>query len=167
LAGKFNFQKLLDELYQIGWVVYCKKPFKSPWHVLRYLGRYTHRVALSNQRIVSLQDGQVTFSWRDYKDNNKTKLMKLDASDFIRRFLLHVLPSRFVKIRHYGILSNRNRNIKLRLCQRLTFSKIRESQKLTTIDLLFKLTGIDLRICPCCGQRTMTLKTNFGCKFAT
>jgi hypothetical protein len=167
LAGKLNFQALLDALYQKQWVVYCKKPFKSPWHVLRYLGRYIHRVALSNQRIVALQDEQVTFSWRDYKDNNKTKLMTLDVSEFIRRFLLHVLPSRFVKIRHYGILSNRNRSTKLRLCQRLTLSKIRESQKLNTIDLLFKLTRIDLRVCPCCGQMTMVHKTNFGLKFAT
>ena len=108
------------------WVVYRKKPFKSPWHVLRYLGRYTHRVAIANHRIVSLQDGRVTFAWRDYKDKGKTKLMVLDAPEFIRRFLLHVLPSRFVKIRHYGILSNRNRNRKLRLCQKLTLSRIRD-----------------------------------------
>jgi hypothetical protein len=158
---------LLDELYQINWVVYCKKPFKSPRHVLRYLGRYTHRVALSNQRIIDLQDDQVTFSWRDYKNDNKTKLMTLDVSEFIRRFLLHVLPSRFVKIRHYGILSNRNRNTKLRLCQRLTFSKIQQSQKLSPVELLLKLTGIDLQICPCCGKRTMVHKSNFGFKFAT
>jgi hypothetical protein len=167
LTGKLNFHKLLDELYQINWVVYCKKPFKSPWHVLRYLDRYTHRVALSNQRIIDLQDDQVTFSWRDYKDNNKTKLMTLDVSEFIRRFLLHVLPCRFVKIRHYGILSNRNRNTKLRLCQRLTFSKIRQVQKLAAVDLLLKLTGIDLRLCPCCGKKTMVHKSNFGFKFAT
>jgi hypothetical protein len=167
LAGKLNFQSLLDELYQKQWVVYCKKPFKSPWHVLRYLGCYTHRVALSNQRIVDLQDDQVTFSWRDYNDNSKTKLMTLDVSEFIRRFLLHVLPGRFVKIRHYGILSNRNRSTKLRLCQRLTLSKIREAQKLNPIDLRFKLTGIDLRVCPCCGQKTMIHKPNFGFKFAT
>lgn len=100
LSGKLKFQSLINALYQKEWVVYCKKPFKSPWHVLRYLGRYTHRVAISNQKIVSLQDGRVTFSWRDYKDENKTKLMTLEASEFIRRFLLHVLPDRFVKIRH-------------------------------------------------------------------
>ena len=132
LAGKRNFQAFIDVLYQKEWVAYCKKPFKSPWHVLRYLGRYTHRVALSNQRLVNLQDGHVTFSWRDYKDKKQsTKLMTLGAFEFIRRFLLHVLPNRFVKIRHYGILSNRNRNSKLRLCQKLTFSKIRELQKLS------------------------------------
>jgi hypothetical protein len=146
-------------LYQTEWVVYCKKPFESPWHVLRYLGRYTHRVAISNQRLISLQDGRVTFFWRDYKDKkHSTKLMTLEAPEFIRRFLLHVLPHRFVKIRHYGILSNRNRNGKLRLCQKLTLSKIRESQKLSLIELLFKLTGLDLRVCPCCKQGRMVTK---------
>lgn len=166
LYGKLKFQMLLDTLYKKDWIVYCKKPFKSPWHVLRYLGRYTHRVAISNQRIVSLQDDRVTVSWRDYKDDNKTKLMVLNVSEFIRRFLLHVLPGGFVKIRHYGILSNRNRNSKLRLCQRLTLSNIRQSQKLSMVDLLFKITGIDIRVCPCCGG-TMIHKTNFGLKFST
>jgi hypothetical protein len=166
LSGKLKFQALIDALYRKEWVVYCKKPFKSPWHVLRYLGRYTHRVAISNQRIVNLDNDQVVFTWRDYKNENKTKLMTIDASEFIRRFLLHVLPSRFVKIRHYGILSNRNRNRKLRLCQKLTFSKIQESQKLSAVELLLKLTGLDIRICPCCGG-TMIHKTNFDFKFST
>jgi hypothetical protein len=134
--------------------------------VLRYLGRYTHRVAISNQRIISLDNAHVSFQWRDYKDSNRTKLMPLDAPEFIRRFLMHVLPSRFVKIRHYGILSNRNRNRKLRLCQKLTFSKIWESQKLSAIELLSKLTGFDLRVCPCCGGN-MFHKTDFGFKFST
>ena len=167
LAGKSNFQRLVDRLYQIEWVVYCKKPFKSPWHVLRYLGRYTHRVAISNQRLVSLQDGRVTFCWRDYKDKSKTKLMTLEVSEFIRRFLLHVLPSRFVKIRHYGILSNRNRSTKLRLCQKLTGVKIRELTKLSAVELLLQLTGIDLRICPCCKQGKMVTKRILVPQFGT
>jgi len=168
LSGKLKFQSLINALYQKEWVVYCKKPFKSPWHVLRYLGRYTHRVAISNQRIVSLQDGRVTFSWRDYKDKKRsTKLMTLEASEFIRRFLLHVLPSRFVKIRHYGILSNRNRNRKLRLCQKLTLSKIRDTQKLSMVELLLKLTGLDLRVCPCCKQGRMITKQLLGQLFQT
>ena len=173
LSGKTNFQALIDDLYQKEWVVYCKKPFKSPWHVLRYLGRYTHRVAISNQRIIDLQDGAgakapaVTFQWRDYKDDNKTKLMSVDAFEFIRRFLLHVLPSRFMKIRHYGILSNRNRNRKLRLCQRLTFSKSWEVQKISAVELLLKLTGLDLRICPCCKQGKMVTKQILGQEFRT
>ncbi|HBE78906.1 MAG TPA: IS91 family transposase, partial [Firmicutes bacterium] len=90
----------------------------------------------------------------------------LDAPEFIRHFLMHVLPSRFVKMRHYGILSNRNRNRKLRLCQKLTFSKIQESQKLSVGELFLKLTGKDLRICPCCGG-TRIHKTDFGFKFST
>ena len=167
LSGKLKFQGLVDALYRKDWVVYCKKPFKSPWHVLRYLGKYTHRVAISNQRIVSLQDNRVTFAWRDYKDKGKTKLMTLEASEFIRRFLLHVLPNRFVKIRHYGILSNRNRNRKLRLCQKLTLSKIREVQKLSTVELLLKLTGLDLRVCPCCKQGKMITKQLLGLQFQT
>ena len=130
------------------------------------LGPVYHRVAISNQRIVGLDYDQVSFQWRDYKDDNRTKLMALEASEFIRRFLMHVLPSQFVKIRHYGILSNRNRNCKLRLCQKLTFSKILESQKLSAVELLLKLAGLDIRICPCCGG-TMIRKSNFGFKFST
>jgi ribosomal protein L32 len=167
LSGKLKFHALIDSLYQKEWVVYCKKPFKSPWHVLRYLGRYTHRVAISNQRIVSLHNDRVSFQWRDYKDKNHNKVMMLEASEFIRRFLLHVLPSRFVKIRHYGILSNRNRNRKLRLCQKLTFSKSREVQKLSASELLLKLTGLDLRVCPSCGKGIMIHKADLGFKFST
>ena len=98
MGQKRNFQGLIDRLYQVDWVVYCKPPFKSPYHVLRYLGRYTHRVAIANNRITNISNGQVSFKWRDYKDYNHNKLMTLEASEFIRRFLLHVLPSKFVKI---------------------------------------------------------------------
>ena len=156
LGGKRSFQVLLDKLYQLEWVVYCKKPFKSPWYVLNYLGRYTHRVALTNNRILDISEGNVTFKWRDYRDNHKTKVMTLDAEEFIRRFLLHVLPKWFVKIRHYGILSNRNRNRKLRICQRLTLSKIRKAlPQLSSAELLKELTGIDLTVCPSCGKGHM------------
>ena len=116
-----SFQQLLDRLYGKEWVVYCKKPFAGPEYVLRYLCLYTHRVAISNSRIVGLEDGKVTFKWRDYKDGrHQTKLMTLAAPEFIRRFLLHVLPERFVKIRYYGMLSNRTRRMKVGLCRRLT-----------------------------------------------
>ena len=105
-----NFSNLLSNLYSKDWVVYCKKPFKSPHHVVKYLGRYTHRVAISDARIQGFQDNMVTFKYKDYKDSNKIKYMKLHADEFVRRFLLHVLPSGFTKVRHYGILSSRNIN---------------------------------------------------------
>ena len=96
-----SFPQLLDRLYGKEWVVYCKKPFAGPEYVLRYLCRYAHRVAISNSRIVGMEDGRVTFRWRDYKDGrHRTKLMTLAVPEFIRRFLLHVLPERFVKIRY-------------------------------------------------------------------
>jgi len=114
-----NFLNFINTLYQKDWVVYCKKPFKSPWHVVRYLGRYTHRVAISNSRIESFGGNSVTFRWKDYRNHNRVKLMTLDATEFVRRFLLHVLPSGFTRIRHYGILSSRNIGTKLALCIKL------------------------------------------------
>jgi hypothetical protein len=86
------------------WVVYSKPPFKDAETLIDYLGRYTHRIAIGNHRILKMEDGQVFFSWRDYADGNKKKIMKLEASEFIRRFLLHVLPEKFVKLRYYGLL---------------------------------------------------------------
>lgn len=156
---KHKFQTMLNELYRREWVVYCKPPFRSPQHVIEYLGRYTHRIAISNNRIVKLEDGKVTFRWRDYGDHNRIKLMTVDACEFIRRFLLHVLPDNFVKIRHYGLLSNRNRKTKLRQCQEiLGISSNRKEQTLESEsweELLFRLTGIDPCICPCCGKGRM------------
>ncbi|MCB2307411.1 transposase [Clostridium estertheticum] len=90
-------------------MVYCKPPFGSAEHVLEYLGRYSHRVSISNHRIINLENGYVTFKWKDYRDYNKEKFMTLTVDEFMRRFFMHVLPRKFVKIRHYGILSNRNR----------------------------------------------------------
>ncbi len=102
---------------------FCKKPFKSPWHVVNYLGRYTHRVAIGNSRIISFDGASVSFKLKDYKDGSKAKVMSLTIEEFIRRFLLHVLPSGFSKIRHYGILSSRNLGTKLALCLRLVGTK--------------------------------------------
>jgi len=104
LALRSNFLSLVDTLYYKNWVVFCKKPLKSPGHVVRYLGRYTHRVAISNSRILAFDGQAVSFAWNDYKDNNKSKVMTLDAAEFSRRFLLHVLPDRFVKIRPHKSL---------------------------------------------------------------
>jgi len=112
-----RFRAWLRPLKDIEWVVYAKPPFGGPEYVLRYLARYTHRVAISNGRLLSLENGQVTFQWRDSKDNNQIKAMTLDAVQFIRRFLLHILPPGFVKIRHFGFLSSRRRSAALALCR--------------------------------------------------
>jgi Putative transposase len=98
-------------------VVYSKPPFGGPEHVLKYLARYTHRVAISNGRLISVENGQVRFRWRDSRHNNRSSTMRLEATEFIRRFLLHVLPAGFVKIRHFGLLANRNGCRALALCR--------------------------------------------------
>jgi predicted Zn-ribbon and HTH transcriptional regulator len=104
-----HFQRFLNHLYSQKWVVYTKQPFDNPDSVINYLGRYTHRVAISNQRILEITDNTVTFRYKDYADNNKLKTMTLSSMEFIRRFLMHILPTQFVKIRHYGIIANRTR----------------------------------------------------------
>lgn len=150
------FHELLKGLYEKEWIVYCKPPFKSPGLVIRYLGRYTHRIAISNQRIISTDNGQVSFRWKDYRDGSKEKIMTLQAEEFIRRFLMHVLPERFVKIRHYGFLSNRNRKTLLAVCRMLTGTKENpDTRKLTTQQLILKLTGVDITRCPECGAHAM------------
>ncbi len=111
----------LTPLYRKEWVVYAKRPFGGPEQVLKYLARYTHRVAISNSRLLDLSDGQVTFRYKDYADAHKSKAMTLSADEFLRRFVQHVLPQGFVKIRHYGLLANRRRDERLRLCRRLLF----------------------------------------------
>ena len=143
LALRSNFLSLINTLYTKNWVVFCKKPFKSPGHVVRYLGRYTHRVAISNSRILAFDGQSVSFAWRDYKDGNKSKVMKLDATEFCRRFLLHVLPNRFVKIRHYGLLCSRNIKSKLSQCMKMTGTKpLSQTNKIRKDD----------KVCRCCGS---------------
>jgi Putative transposase len=110
------FQGHLDSVRNVEWVVYAKPPFAGPQQVVDYVGRYTHRVAISNQRILDTQNGQVKFTWRDYRDHHQQKIMTLSADEFIRRFLLHVLPSGFHRIRYYGFLANPHRQQKLKLC---------------------------------------------------
>jgi hypothetical protein len=111
------FYSLLGSLRRIEWVVYSKPPFGGPEHVLKYLARYTHRVAISNGRLINLENGAVRFRWRDSRHNNRSSTMRLEATEFIRRFVLHVLPAGFVKIRHFGLLANRNRRQALALCR--------------------------------------------------
>jgi hypothetical protein len=119
LAQPNIFAAWLRPLYRQDWVVYLKRPFGGPAYVLQYLGRYTHRVAISNHRLVSLVDGQVTFRWRDSADHNKQKLLTLPVDEFLRRFLLHLLPEGFVRIRNFGFLANRKRATLLPLCFQL------------------------------------------------
>jgi Putative transposase/Transposase zinc-binding domain len=119
LAQASHFERLLDHAVRHDWVVYAKRPFGGPQQVLKYLARYTHRVAISNRRLLALYHGQVTFRWKDYARGGRQSQMTLAAVEFIRRFLLHVLPGGFMKIRHYGFLANRARTTKRDLCRRL------------------------------------------------
>src|SRR3990172_5567234 len=147
----------LKELRKKNWVVYAKKPFGSPQTVLDYLGRYTHRVALSNNRILAVENGLVTFSYRDRRDKDRLKSMPLDAEEFIRRFLLLVLPDGFMRVRHFGFLANRTKKHALPQCRKLLGLNpaLPEIPKRSAHDLLRELTGIDLSRCPRCQNGTM------------
>jgi len=149
----------LKALRKKNWVVYAKKPFGSPQTVLDYLGRYTHRVALSNNRILALENGQVTFSYRDRRDKDRLKSMPLDAQEFIRRFLLHVLPDGFMRVRHFGFLANRAKKHALPQCRKLLGLNpaLPEIPKKSPQDLLLELTGVDLSRCPACKKGTMVI----------
>lgn len=154
------WQSLIDRLYGKDWVVYAKPPFGGAEHVLRYLGAYTHRVAISNHRIVTVEGDKVTFRIRDYADGNPSKLLTLHAPEFIRRFLLHVLPARFVRIRHYGLCAARNVRTKLARARELLEPGRRQSPQGTGEPArkepwwkrLLTLIGIDLTVCPRCGK---------------
>src|SRR5947209_20538813 len=113
------FRSYLAPLKQTEWVVYAKRPFAGPQQVLDYVGRYTHRVAISNNRLLDIEGDQVQFKWKDYRNGDQVKAMTLSADEFIRRFLMHVMPSGFHRIRYYGFLGNRHRNEKLAECRRL------------------------------------------------
>jgi hypothetical protein len=119
LAQEKAFRAFLRPLFRQDWVVYAKRPFGGPRHVLHYLARYTHRVAISNHRIVDFTDGKVTFLWKDYANGSKRRLMTLTAEEFLRRFLLHTLPRGFIRIRFFGFLASRRRAASLPLCQQL------------------------------------------------
>ncbi len=118
-----SFNKFLEPLYEKTWITYIEPPKGKPENVIEYVGRYSFRVAIANERIKKVENGFVTFEYKDYKDNSKIKEMTISAIEFIRRFLLHVLPEKFTKIKHYGILTNRNKKDKIKLC-RLLISKI-------------------------------------------
>ena len=154
LAEPVAFTRRLRELRQVEWVVYAKPPFGGPGQVLAYLGRYTHRVAIANSRLVTVSDGDVAFRWKDYRHHGKAKVMTLCAHEFIRRFLLHALPDGFHRIRHYGFLANGRRTQKLVLCRKLLEVPPVAPGVATTHepDTLFFLDR-----CPCCGGVMITL----------
>ncbi|MFA5183874.1 MAG: IS91 family transposase [Syntrophales bacterium] len=150
------FESFRKHLYHKKWVVYCKPPFGGPKGVLQYLGRYTHRIAISNNRVLDNRDGNVSFLWRDYADDNRKKTMTLKADEFIRRFLLHILPERFVRIRHFGLLANRNRKDAIAACREFlgtgqTVAKESARQE-TWQDQLLRICGIDVTACPVCHK---------------
>jgi len=153
-----TFEIFRRRLYHKKWIVYCKPPFAGVSGVLQYLGRYTHRIAISNNRILSFNDKEVSFRWRDYADDDKQKVMTLKADEFIRRFLLHVLPARYVRIRHFGLLGNRKRKDNIALCRRLLkvhMSMSKERKEETWQEQLFRICGVDVTSCPVCKKRRM------------
>jgi len=156
LSNPGDWSRFLSSLYQKEWIVFCKPPFKNAACVVEYLGRYTHRVAISNNRILKAENGMVIFKWRDYKDSSKWKVMALPADEFIRRFLIHILPPGFMKIRHYGLLANRGKAVRLNLCKLLTHTPLTKRVTPTTVELIFKLTGKDISICPRCGSSKLS-----------
>jgi len=152
-----SFDLLVQSVSKVKWIAYAKRPFAGPEQVLGYLGRYTHRIAISNNRIQSINNGKVDFSYRDRANNNELKTMTVTAEEFIRRFLLHVLPERFMKIRYFGFLSNKNKREAIDLIRRLTDSDAQwpEKEKETVIEMLLRLTGKDITLCPECKKGRM------------
>lgn len=158
LQTRRTFLRYLAPLRDVEWVVYSKAPFDGPEQVLRYLSRYTHRVAISNDRLLDFDDGRVSFSWKDYRDNNQRKTMTLAAEEFMRRFLMHVLPKGFQRIRHYGFLANCCRGRKLALCRQLLRMPLDEPGchlKKDYRQRYEELTGRSLTQCPVCQQGKM------------
>lgn len=158
LLAPHIFDNYLNDLAAKDWIVYAKKPFGGPEQVINYLGQYTHRIAISNYRLVRLKGDKITFKVRDKDNPGHSKLMTLNALEFLRRFLLHVLPKGFVRIRHFGILGSRSKKEKIQLIREL--EKIIESLvseiDLNWQELLLKTTGIDLKLCPSCKEGELT-----------
>jgi predicted Zn-ribbon and HTH transcriptional regulator len=155
-TASLAFNLLINALRNKPWIVYAKKPFGSPVHVLNYLGRYTHRVALSNDRILSARNGAVTFSYRDRKNQDRKKTMTLDAHEFIRRFLLHVIPKGFVRVRHFGFLANRSKSALSKCRQLLDLDPaVPKLAQRSVHTMMLQLTGIDISRCPLCQTGTL------------
>jgi hypothetical protein len=163
LAEPAAFAAFLATCRATDWVVYAKPPFAGPAQVLEYLGRYTHRVALSNDRLLSVDDDQVRFRWKDYAHGSRLKLMTLSAEEFLRRFLLHILPDRFVRIRHFGVLANRDRRAKLARCRQLLAVPPAPppAPPEPVAALVQRLTGVDIAQCPVCRAGRLRLVAVF------
>jgi hypothetical protein len=166
LRSRNAFLRHIAPIRRKDWVVYAKPPFAGPEEVLKYVARYTHSVAISNNRLLDINDGKVQFRWKDYRDDNRHKTMTLGADEFIRRFLLHVLPDGFQRIRYFGFLANRYRAEKLALCRQLmqmpppaTTPEVNKDYK----DRYEALTGISLKKCPLCRCGTMVVIETFEC----
>lgn len=153
-----EFEKLVQSLSKVQWIAYAKRPFAGPEQVLEYLGRYTHRVAISNNRILSIDNGKVTFTYRD-RENNETREMSLDANEFIRRFLMHVLPRGFMKIRYFGFLSHKNKKQAIPLLRKLIDPNAKLPEKIneTIFEMMLRLTGTDITCCPKCKKGKMKM----------
>jgi hypothetical protein len=153
-AGREEFEGLVSEAVRTDWVVYAKPPFGGPEVVLKYLARYTHRAAISNHRLLELKDGQVRFRWKDYAHGGRRRTMTLSAIEFVRRLVMHVLPSGFVRIRHYGLLANRHRREKLALCRELLGAAA--ASEAEDVEPMPRREGCDAvtptRACPVCGS---------------
>lgn len=145
-----SHENILNSCYRKDWVVYCKKPFKNADTVIKYLSRYTHKIAISNGRIKSHDNHQVTFSYKDYKDHNKIKEMILDEEEFLKRFFLHVLPKRFIRIRHYGFLCSTNKKARLTVLKKLTNTPILQFRDLPRKEILSFVLKKENCICSVC-----------------
>jgi len=154
-----GFAKLFASLSEATWIAYAKHPFAGPSQVLEYLGRYTHRVAITNNRILSIDNGKVTFTYRDRERNNKIRVMTLAAEEFIRRFLLHILPAGFMKIRYFGFLAHKNKQQVVALIRTLIDprAKVPEKIKETVLEMMLRLTGTDITCCPKCRKGKMII----------
>jgi len=173
LRERRTFLQLVNRMKACEWVVYAKSPFAGPQQVLDYVGRYTHRVAISNHRLLDIENHQVRFEWKDYRDGGQVKTMTLPADEFIRRFLLHVLPDGLQRIRYYGLLGNRHRKEKLELCRRLLGMPASAEPTDPTVrdyrDRYEQLTGDSLHQCPQCKQGRMLvieILPRLPCKYA-
>ena len=158
LSDRSAFDAILTSLRSTEWLVYAKRPFAGPEHVLAYLARYTHRVAISNHRLLAVDDNCVTFSWRDYRHGARTKSITLAADEFIRRFLLHVLPDGFQRIRHYGFLANGHRRAKLVLIRHLLAATLPPTTNTEQQPECSVADTSEQSSCPCCGSRMVVVE---------